>query len=341
MPKVSIIVIIYKVEKYVRQCLESLLAQTYRDLEIICVVGKGDAPCETICAEFAEKDERVRVIAEEPKGTASARNTGLKAAGGEYIAFVDGDDYIAPDMIETMVKASMDDQADIAVIGKYYAYENITESDTAGGNISILDTRSALKIVLYQTGFFLHIWDKLYRRKLFDTIRFDEGKKVEDRIISYRLLTKANKIVYNKSPKYYFRVSEDSGSKVEDNLAKSFEADREICADIRKNHPPLQKACDYFLAYEAMSVIQNSMLYGTFSKEHDKEYLDCVRELAGSVYANSEVGRGVKVKTYLCVHAPQLLKRLTLERRKKFLEGHKPYTSGTDWNNIFERQGIR
>ena len=345
MPEVSVIVIIYKVERFLRQCLESLSAQTFKDMEVICVVADTDKACIEICEEFAGKDGRFKVIKEEPRGTASARNTGLAAAKGKYIAFVDGDDYAAGDMIEVMHEGAVLRDADISVIGKYYVYENVTEAEDARalGNepeIRVLEPSEALEIVLYQTGFFLHIWDKLYKRELFETISFDVGRKVEDRIVSYRLLNSAKRIAWNRRPEYFFRMSDDSGSRVENNLAKSFEADKVMCTEIMKERTELLEACEYFMAYEAMSVIQNSMLYDTFSKEHDKEYLDYVRSLSHSVYNNKRAGRGVKVKTFLCLHFPALLKWLTVKRRKKFLAGHRLFSSGNDWNGIFREQGI-
>ncbi len=155
MPEVSVIVIIYKVERFLRQCLESLSSQTFEDIEVICVVADKDKACVEICEEFAGKDERFKVIKEEPRGTASARNTGLAAANGKYIAFVDGDDYAASDMIEVMHEGIVSMDADISVIGKYYVYENVTEAenDPALGNgknprLLLLNPSQAMEIVL-------------------------------------------------------------------------------------------------------------------------------------------------------------------------------------------------
>ena len=111
--KVSVIIIIYKVEQFLTECLTSVCNQTYKNLEIISVVGKGDEACESICRTFAEQDDRIKLIIEKPEGTAVARNQGLAAATGDYIVFVDGDDYVDFDMIETMMKYTAISQADI------------------------------------------------------------------------------------------------------------------------------------------------------------------------------------------------------------------------------------
>lgn len=341
MPKVSIIVIIYKVERFLDKCLESIINQTYENLEIILVVGKGDSGCERICDEYSAKDSRITVIKDEPRGTAIARNSGLDRASGDYIAFVDGDDYIDPDMIAVMVDAAIKHSADISVIGKYYAYENIIEgTDSKDNKEMVLSRKEAYEMILYENGFFLHIWDKLYKKELFDGLRFTPGKKVEDRQMTQILISKANKVVYNTASKYYFRVSTDSGSRVIDNLRLSLEADRLIAADMLKEYPKLKEASEFFLSYETMSVIQSSMLYGTFSKASDREYLRFVRKHALSLIGNKKVPKSIKIKT-LMSFTPGVLKKITLKRRAAFLSNHKEFSTGADWEKTFSNQNIK
>ena len=428
MPKVSIIVIIYKVERFLKRCLESLVTQDYENVEIICVVGDENAPdeeqgeaettakkdggsegtepaaaksdgrkeevkagnnvlryygenrqsCLEMCEDYAKRDERVRVIRQKPQGTAMARNAGLDAATGELIAFVDGDDFIEPTMISVMVDALQKNGADISIVGKFLEYENCADIVPYNGDketdTRVLTRAEACEIIFYQTGFFLHIWDKLYKRELFEDIRFDKGKKVEDRYVTFKLLMKAEKLVFSPSPQYHFRISEDSGSKVEDNLAKSFEADLLICKEVMdycfgsrsqtcerrteevaepasgsisdshtdngEKFERLLRAGEFFLAYEAMSVIQNDMLYGTYSDEHDKEYRNYVRTYAKSVRENKQVGWGVKQKVWLTLKHPKLLAWLTKRRRKKFLKTHIPYKTDVNWSEIYRKQGV-
>lgn len=338
--KVSIIIIIYKVEKYLRECLESVINQTYRNIEIICVVGRGDEKCEEIADEYAAKDDRVIVIKAEPKGTADARNRGLDAVTGDYIAFVDGDDYIKNDMIEVMVNAAKKNGTDISVVGKYYLYENCADG-TEENKEQVLDIIDAFKVILYQEGFFLHLWDKLYKRELFDGVRFPEGKLVEDRQMAHMILSKADRIVYNSASKYYFRISEDSGSKVEENLRMSLKADYEICDKLLERFgDDIRPAVDFFLVNENLSVIQNSFLYGNFSKEHDREYLEYVKNHAPAVKKDARVPRSLKIKMDMCNISPMLFKYVTLSRRKKFLAGHKAFRSGVDWEETFKKQGV-
>ena len=338
--KVSIIIIIYKVEKYLRECLESVVAQTYKDIEIICVVGRGDKACEDIVDEFAGRDDRIKVIKAEPKGTADARNRGLDAVTGGYIAFVDGDDRIRDDMIETMVRAAKSHDADVSVVGKYYLYENCADG-SEDNREEVLSVPDAFKIILYQEGFFLHLWDKLYKKSLFDGVRFPEGKLVEDRQMAHMILSKANRIVYNSASKYYFRISEDSGSKIEENLRMSLKADYEICDKLLEEYgDEIRPAVEFFLVNENLSVIQNSFLYGSFSKDHDGEYLKYVKEHAPIVKKDPRVPKSLKIKMDMCNISPALFKWVTLSRRKKFLECHRAFRSGVDWNATFKSQGV-
>ncbi len=340
MSKISVIIIIYKVEKYLRQCIESVMHQTYDNLEIICVVGKGDIKCEEIADELADKDARIKVIKAEPKGTADARNRGLDAVTGDYIAFVDGDDYIEADMFETMICAAKKNQADVSVVGKYYLYTNCTDGMNENKEL-VLSPKEAFEIILYQEGFFLHLWDKLYKADLFKGVRFPDGKLVEDRQMAFNILSRAERIVYNSASKYYFRVSEDSGSRIENNLIMSLKADYEICEGMLKLYPEIKPAVDFFLVNENLSVIQNSFLYGVFSKSHDKEYLSYVRKNASRVYGNSRVPESLKVKIMMCSISPKLFKYVTLTRRSKFLKNHVAFNAGNDWNATFAVQGVK
>ncbi|MCR4738976.1 MAG: glycosyltransferase [Lachnospiraceae bacterium] len=339
MHKVSIIVIIYKVARFLDECLKSISDQTFENIEIICVVGKGDTQCERIVSEHAEGDQRIIPLIREPLGTAAARNEGLKAATGDLIAFVDGDDHIDKDMMEILVNALIKNDADISVVGKYHDYENLTEGVSENKEI-ILSRRDAYEMLLRQNGFFLHIWDKLYKRELFNDISFDTGKKVEDREVVFKLISKADRIVYETASKYHFRVSEDSGSRVEDNLLKSLASDRVIADAMLGEYPELKASSDYFLIYETISVIQNHMLYGTFSREHDRELLSYVRKNGHLIYKDKGVLKGIKIKVFLCGHFPGILKLLTLRRRKAYYETHKEFKTGTDWEETFRKQGI-
>ena len=330
--KVSVIIIIYKVERYLEQCLESVIRQSHKNIEIICVAAKGDEKCEKICREFAAGDERIKLLVNEPEGTAVARNQGLDASTGDYIAFVDGDDYIEADTIECMLDAAKRHDADISVVGKYYTYMNCMDTgDATGDREQVYKVRDAIGTVFKNDRFFLHLWDKLYKRSLFDGLRFARGQQVEDRQMTYRLLLKSSKIVYTQDPKYHFRVSLDSGSRVADNLRLSLEEDKLIVKDALYRFPDLKEEAAYFMMVENMSVIQNSILFDTYSKEHDREYLDYVKDHYSGFKANPFASKALITKAWLCIYSPFLLKLITKGRRRKFSAGHIPFKTGAEW----------
>ena len=338
MPKVSIIVIIYKVEMFLRECLESIVDQSYENIEIILVVGKGDEKCEEISRDFAA-DPRVKLIVDEPKGTAVARNAGLNAATGDYIAFVDGDDKIARDMIKTMVDAAVEENADVSVVGKYLMYENMTEGSEENTK-EVFSNRDAFETILYNDKFFLHMWDKLYRRELFSGIRFDEGRQVEDRQMAVKILGRAEKVVYNSASKYYFRVSRDSGSRVKDNLRLSLDADKKICEELGNRYKDLNDAIEYFLMVENMSVVQSAYLYNIFSNKNNKDELTYIRKHLSYVWKLGRTSRGMKFKMILCGYFPHFFRYVTISRRNKFLKTHVEFGSGNNWAETFRKQSV-
>ena len=177
MKKISVIIIIYKVKDYLRQCLDSVTSQTYKNLEIIAVAGKdkdgGDDGCEEICREYAARDERIKIITCAAAGVSDARNRGLEAATGDLIGFVDSDDFTDPDMFEHLISLMDEKNADISVCGRYYEFVNKTLSDSPlPDGPKVMDAHGAMEMILSGTGFYLHSWDKLYKKELWDGITF-------------------------------------------------------------------------------------------------------------------------------------------------------------------------
>ena len=273
MKKVSIIVLICNVSNYVRQCLLSLMNQTYKNIEIVAVIGKSDTKSMAICEELAKTDDRIVLLPDEQKGISESRNMGVRAATGDYIAFVDGDDYVDVNMIETLVTGLESEDADISVIGKYYYYKNRSEAAHKDKKL-ILDVCGSMEEILLGENFFLHLWDKLYKRELFNGVSFRTGVACEDRLVCTELLMKSKKTVFIPKTLYYFRQSLDSCSKIYINAVSSLKADIEICEKIIEMCPNLNYEVELFLIKEYVSMVQTSFLYECFSKEHDKEYIE-------------------------------------------------------------------
>lgn len=337
--KVSIVVIIYKVGEYVRQCVESIMNQTYKNIEIICVVGNTDEVSMNIVDELAKKDERIKFIPRNPDGVSNARNAGLSAVTGDLIGFVDGDDYIDEDMIETLVNAIEKENADISIIAKHYLYKNTIES-YGGGSVKIMNTKDTMEEVLLGDGFFLHLWDKLYKKELFDGISFAKGAVCEDRQVCYDLLMKSNKTVFIPESKYYFRQSLDSTSKIYKNAEDSLSEDIKICNKLLEMFPELKHDIDLFLVKENISMIQSSFLYEVYSAEHDKKYRDFIKKHMFSAMKCKHVYKGIIVKMFWASYFPKSFGKMTIKRRQAFLESHEHFSNGNDWEKIFKEQGI-
>jgi len=210
-PLISVIVPIYKVEKYINQCIDSILAQTYKNLEVILVDDGSPDNCPKICDEYAKLDNRIRVIHKENGGLSDARNAGLEIAKGEYIGFVDSDDWIAPDMYEYMYNGIQKYSADIVSCGYF---ECLDKSNFAGGYYNPEDRlykeKEAIEALLL-LKIPNYAWNKLYKRSLWtDDIRYPKGRLYEDVLTTYKLFEKSKLTVALSEPKYNYRINDKS-----------------------------------------------------------------------------------------------------------------------------------
>lgn len=205
--KVSIIVPVYKTEKYIRRCLESLVNQTYNNLDIILVDDGTPDNAGQICDEYADGDSRIRVIHQENAGQSAARNNALKVASGEYFCFVDSDDYIALDMVERLLNLIEKTNADISMIDYQVftgergdeALEHPVTEEEFMDNIQMIRNIHTVKDELYVV-----MWGKLFKRELFQGIQFSVGRICEDLDVLYKLYDKVKKAVYCDDKLYYY-----------------------------------------------------------------------------------------------------------------------------------------
>ena len=193
--KISIIVPIYNVEKYLDKCIKSIVNQSFKNLEIILVDDGSLDNCPAICDEWTKKDYRIKVIHKENGGLSDARNAGLSVASGDYIAFVDSDDYIEPDMYEKLLKVAIDNNCDIVSCKLRMVYENdinlIANDDT--GEVIYYSTEDAIS-ALIDDKIRQVVWNKLYKADIIKNIPFDVGKYHEDEFWSYQAIGNATKI---------------------------------------------------------------------------------------------------------------------------------------------------
>ncbi|MBQ6799361.1 MAG: glycosyltransferase [Oscillospiraceae bacterium] len=208
-PLISVIVPVYRVELYLRPCIESILAQTLQEIEIILVDDGSPDRCGELCEEYAAKDPRIRVIHKENGGLSSARNAGLEIAQGEYIGFVDSDDRVDPDMFEFLYRNLEESGADISVCG-YRIHQNGSVISCGEPFRSVQTSREAMRTVMEQPEIGIVVWNKLYRRSIFRGIRFPEGRIAEDAFLYLRLTDAADTVVFDTAPKYHYLRREGS-----------------------------------------------------------------------------------------------------------------------------------
>ena len=214
-PLISVIVPVYRVEEYLERCVKSILSQTYENLEVILVDDGSPDQCPAICDACAEKDARVKVIHQENKGLSGARNEGIDAASGEYLAFVDSDDYVSPHFIEELYQLLQDTGCAIGQCRfSYVKGDGLVEE---GDSAFCIYRGESLMEQLYgpeeKATCFVVAWNKLYRAELFKEtgIRYPEGRIHEDEATTYRLFHEAKKLAFLDRALYGY-YTENGGS---------------------------------------------------------------------------------------------------------------------------------
>ncbi|MBQ9832145.1 MAG: glycosyltransferase family 2 protein [Clostridia bacterium] len=228
---ISVIVPVYNGEKTIENTLKSILAQTYKDIEVIAINdGSTDGTIDVLEA-FSKQDDRLKIVNKQNGGVSSARNAGLKIVNGEYITFVDADDATEADMYELLINAIEKYDADIAHCG-YKRIENGEEMfSNTSGKVYVQSCDEALACLIEGRLFAGGIWNKLYKKNLFDGVRFDETIKInEDLLVNYFAFKNADKSVYIDSAKYIYNMQSESATHIVDQTR--FVLDREKVARI-------------------------------------------------------------------------------------------------------------
>ncbi len=204
---ISVIIPVYKVENYLCRCVDSVLEQTYTNMEIILVDDGSPDNCPVMCDEYARQDSRVKVIHQENAGLSGARNAGIDMAQGQWLAFVDSDDYLAADFLERLYQACVDTGSSLSVCRwEYVRGETIPEHGT--GETRVYTGREMLANLYVPDGaYFVVAWNKLYRKELFEDIRYPLGRIHEDEATTYRIYDKVKKAAYVDRSLYGYFVT--------------------------------------------------------------------------------------------------------------------------------------
>lgn len=250
-PKVTVIIPVYNVSAYLDRCVKSVLGQTYQNLEIFLVDDGSTDGCGLLCDQYERQDERIRVIHKQNGGLSSARNAALDVMTGEYVTFVDADDYIDPHYIQILTEDLVDGRADISVCDeqRFSDKENGTEEmissfyQTAETNLRLTNIEG-IENILYQRLFDASACGKMYRSVFFSDIRYPEGRIFEDIGTTYKLFLKAEFVSFHKDKLYFYfmrsgSLSHTLGSKqAQDGMAMAEQQYNDLCIAA----PALRKA---------------------------------------------------------------------------------------------------
>ena len=237
MDKISIIVPIYNVEQFINKCLDSIINQTYKNLEILLIDDETPDNSGKICDEYAKADKRIIVIHKKNGGVCSARNIGIELAAGNYIGWVDPDDWIELDMFEYLITNAKKYDADI-VSSRYYRVKGNKKTLTGKfDKFTIFNNHEANENMV--DNFF---WNKLFKKEIFNNIKFPEGWIYEGTFTMHKLFEKSKKIVLLPEAKYYYVYYEKSYMNTHSVKNKSDYIYAQICRynDLHKNYPKIQ-----------------------------------------------------------------------------------------------------
>lgn len=261
-PLVSVIVPVYNVEDYVEKCINSITKQSYNNLEIILVNDGSTDNSQKICINHQKNDSRIIVINKKNGGLSDARNTGIDIAKGDYLAFVDSDDYIHSDMIKTMISSSILEQSDIVICGHFSVNKDEISEIRNDGEKYSYNSKEALIKILIDEEINSFAWDKIYKKELFKGLRYPLGRIFEDTAFTYKLFEKANKITQLNNSYYYYLKRDESLTNVYNpkKYYHNFLAFYERYLFSKNNLPEVKLICCEKVLQHGMNIIDNSIV---------------------------------------------------------------------------------
>lgn len=212
MDTISVIIPVYNTEKYVKKCIQSVCAQSFSNIEIIVINDGSTDTSKAICEGFLD-DERVKLINQKNQGQGKARNVGIETASGQYLLFLDSDDYLEKDCVEILYNGIINSNSDISIVDYYDISEDgkqLKKATRRKSDITVFSAESAVEDMLYHKTFGVGPWAKLFKKKLWDDIRFPENIIYEDLATTYRVVAKAERIVFLPFKKMFYLHREGS-----------------------------------------------------------------------------------------------------------------------------------
>ena len=302
-PLISVIVPIYNVERYLRRCVESILNQSYKNLEIILVDDGSLDNCPRLCDEYKMKDNRIKVIHKENGGLSDARNAGMEVATGKYISFIDSDDWIENSMLEDMLNRMNDDESDVVSCGVKWVKDNgdLIRKVTVDSEI-ILNKKESLKEIIYDGLLKQHVWNKLYKAEIIQEIPFEKGKYHEDIFWSYLVFANVERVSIMTESFYCYVQRQESI------MGEGYSSKRLDALDA------MLKRCEYMKSYFpdlydlSLSVYLGSCMYHiqlALKANCDDSIINNIKKRkiyskTGDAFSCLNIKQAIWMKMYLC-----------------------------------------
>jgi len=311
-PLISVIVPVYNSAKYLEQCVDSIINQTYENLEIILVDDGSTDGSSDLCDSIKKRDKRITVIHKKNGGAASARNAGLKLAKGEFIGFADSDDWLELDMFQHMFEVLNKNDADLVLVSLFLEYEienKSVKSPKISGTFN--STQAVHKQLYHEDGFCGAPWDKLYKRELFDNLEFPEGLITEDYYVNGVIYSKLNRMVVDSGCYYHYRMQENSvcHQPVNIHTYDEIKTAQKLIEFYKENNVAQKLDYDFYLALSYHHVLYNLVIKGA-DRSTIKKYQKTFNNNLYKCIFNFKVSNFKKIKMLLFGFNPMGYKKI-------------------------------
>ena len=323
--KISIIVPVYNVEKYLNKCVNSILNQTYKNIEVILVDDGSPDNCGKICNDYAEKDNRVKVIHKKNGGLSDARNVGIKIANGDYLGFVDSDDWIEPQMYQRLIENAVKYNADISVGGVVDLIEENGKFEqvktTLDGKVVnyVLSKKEAMK--KYFLGSWA-AWDKLYKRSIFDNIEYPVGIINEDEAIVLKQLDRCSRVCYTNEVFYNYVHRAGVSSITQENFSKKKLVVVDICKKnldfIKKYYPDLVEYAEYKYFLRLMWCLNHMAVSKQDFRDDIQRLRIALKKDIRKLYSNGYTAKKEKFRGFLMAYCYSALAKAAQILKKEY-----------------------
>lgn len=258
-PVISVIVPVYNVEKYVARCVDSILSQSFSEFELLLIDDGSTDASASICTDYCNKDERVRYHRKENGGLSDARNYGVQRSVGEYVAFIDSDDWVEPEYLQYLVDAIKLSGSDISTCVFYVRRgDNIAPWKSLDETPVIMSNRDALLSLLWSEEISVTANCKLFRRTLFDSVLFPCGKHFEDVGTTYKLLIRSKSVAVGGRPLYnYFMRADSITHSTDSSIFDRLSFAEQAYNDLKGMDREVSEAAEYYYVHHALSVLRS------------------------------------------------------------------------------------